>query len=279
MKTFLEYTQLQERQIQYGKNANYGQIVFFAGGAASGKGFSIANFIDATKFRIRDVDQLKSQMTRMDSLLKKYPELKDLKLSDPQAVFRLHQIAKIERLPEKQMTALIGGQQYPQNLPNLLFDTTLKDLDDIDTYMPQFLRIGYQPENVHITWVLTDYSVAIVRNRQRERVVPDDIMLKTHTGAALTIAHLLRAGLPRSINGSFTVILNNPEEVTFYEKPGKDGVTIPTRTVKDFTYIKLKQEGRPMPSYLEMESRIRETLYHWVIQNAPRSAEIRRQYQ
>lgn len=279
MKTFLEFYQLDEKQIQYGKNANYGQIVFFAGGAASGKGFSISNFIDATKFKIRDVDQLKTQMMRMDSLLKKYPDLSNLKLSNPQDVFRLHQIAKAERLPEKQMTTLIGGQKSPETLPNILFDTTLKDLDDIDTYMPQFLKIGYKPENVHITWVLTDYSVAIIRNKQRERIVPDDIMLKTHTGAALTIAHLLKSGLPKSVNGSFTIILNNPEEVTFYEKTGAEGKTISTKVVKDFTYLTLKQQGRSMPSMIEMESAIREKLFQWVVQNAPKIDAIQRAYE
>lgn len=274
MKTFLEFFQLQEKQIQYGKNSNYGQIVFFAGGAASGKGFSIANFIDQTKFKIRDVDNLKTQMRRLPGLISKYPELKTLVLSKSEDVFRLHQIAKIEKLPEKQMMAWIGGMKYPETLPNILFDTTLKDLDDVDTYVPTFLQVGYKPENIHITWVLTDYSVAIIRNRTRERVVPDDIMLKTHTGAALTIANLLKNGLPKSINGSVTIILNNPESIEFYTKQDNEKVT--TKVVKDFTYVTIKRANQPMPSLIEMEKSIKERIVGWVLENAPKLSDIER---
>lgn len=275
MKTFSQfYNNITEKQIVYGNNANYGQVVFFAGGAGSGKGFSISNFIDATKFKIRDVDALKTQLVKLEKLRIKYPELTQLKLSEPKDVFRLHQIAKNERIAEKQIEALFAAQNNPDTLANILFDTTLKDLDDVDTYAPILLKLGYKPENIHITWVLTNYSVAIVRNRARARVVPDDIMLKTHTGAALTIANILRNGFPKSINGSLTVILNNPESVSFYSKAVNDGSVIPTKIVKDFNYITLKRAGASMPSLSEMESSIKEKLLQWVAQNAPKVKEI-----
>lgn len=281
MKTFLEYFQhLDEKQIQYGKNANYGQIVFFAGGGGSGKGFSIANFIDASKFKIRDVDALKSQMSKIPSLIAKYPELGKLVLSRPDDVFRLHQIAKAERLPEKQIAAWVGGMKYPETLPNLLFDTTMKDMDDIDQYVPMFTGVGYLPENIHITWVLADYAVAVVRNKKRERVVPDDIMLKTHSGAALTMASILHGGMPKGVNGSFTIILNNPEEVKFYEKdlPNGGGARVVTSVVKDFTYITLKKPGQAMLSFTEMDRAIKEKVLVWVEKNTPKLPQIDRAY-
>ena len=271
MKTFLEFfQQITEKQIQYGKNANYGQIVFFAGGAGSGKGFSISNFIDNSKFKIRDVDQLKTQMLKMKSLHQKYPELATMTLKNPDNVFRLHQIAKKEGIPDKQIMSWISGMKNPDTLPNILFDITMKDLEDVEKYVPLLTQVGYKPENIHITWVLTNYEVAVVRNKQRERVVPDDILLKTHTGAALTVSNILKGGLPKSVNGSITVILNNLEDVKYYDKM-VNGTSIFTSVVKDFKYITVKKSGQPLPAYAELDKQIKTTLYNWVKDNVPRN--------
>lgn len=275
MKKFIEhYQELTEKQIQYGNNANYGQIVFFAGGAGSGKGFSISNFIDNKKFKIRDVDALKTQMAKIPSIRQKYPDIISLNLRNPEDVARLHAIAKAERLPEKQLDALLSGMKDPSTLPNIIFDITMKDFDQLDEYVPRLIASGYKPENIHITWVLTDYSVAIVRNKNRERVVPADIMLKTHTGAALTVGRLLQNRLPTSINGSVTVILNNPEEVSFYDQT--DNSTSNVRLVKDFKYITIKKAGRTFSGLKEIDAKIKETLYRWVVQNAPTDKSIQR---
>lgn len=297
MKKFIEhYQELTEKQIQYGNNANYGQIVFFAGGAGSGKGFSISNFIDAKKFKIRDVDNLKKQMSNIASIKQKYPDITSLDLKKPEDVGRLHAIAKAERLPEKQLDALLSGMKDPSTLPNIIFDITMKDFDQLDEYVPRLIAAGYKPENIHITWVLTDYSVAIVRNKNRERVVPADIMLKTHTGAALTVGRLLQNRLPQSINGSVTVVLNNPEETTYYDKvvpvykktdkfspkhgeqlrDDETGKLVNIKLPKDFKYITIKKAGRSFSGLNEIDEKIKETLYRWVVQNAPADKNIQR---
>ena len=54
MLKFRQY--LEEKLIMYGQGKRYGQIVFLAGGAGSGKGFAISNFMEKEKFKIRDVD-------------------------------------------------------------------------------------------------------------------------------------------------------------------------------------------------------------------------------
>ena len=302
MKNFLEFSrQLDEKQIQYGKNANYGQVVFFAGGAGSGKGFAISNFIDSSKFKIRDVDDLKTKMARMPGMVRKYPEITNLvkDLKNPENVRRLHEIATLEKIPEKQLMSWISGMTSPDTLPNILFDMTFKSLKNATELIPPLLSVGYRPENIHITWVLTDYTVAVERNKKRERVVPDDIMLQTHSGAALTMNELLSGELPSTFNGSFTIILNNPEAITYYEPlvpvyDKKDklsptvnknsqvvdhrGVPITKKVIKDFTYITLKKAGQPLVSFVEMDKQIREKVIGWVINNAPRTDEILRAY-
>lgn len=279
MKSFLEYSrQIDEKQIQYGKNANYGQVVFFAGGAASGKGFAISNFIDKSKFKIWDVDELKLKLTKLPSMIAKYPGIQDLQLKNPEDVRKLHMIAKQENIPEKELQSWIGNFHHQETLPNLLFDITFKSLDNATFIIPSLIKAGYKPENIHITWVLANYDVAVQRNKTRDRVVPDDILLLTHTGAALTMKDIMSGGLPKEFNGSFTVVLNNPEEVTFYDRSSTNSKNlVPTKTsvVKDFTYITVKRAGAPMMPWKEMEHQMREKIFSWVMKNAPQSHEVK----
>jgi len=57
---------LDEKLITFSNRAPYGQIVFMAGGAGSGKGFAIDNFIDSAGFRVRDVDEMKKAVGKLD---------------------------------------------------------------------------------------------------------------------------------------------------------------------------------------------------------------------
>ena len=57
MKAFENF--LIEKQILFNQGKKYGQIVFMAGGAGSGKGFAQKNFMEISKFKVRDVDEWK----------------------------------------------------------------------------------------------------------------------------------------------------------------------------------------------------------------------------
>ena len=46
-----EFQQLDEKLIIVGKGKRYGQIMFLAGGAGSGKGFAITNFLEVISSR------------------------------------------------------------------------------------------------------------------------------------------------------------------------------------------------------------------------------------
>ena len=71
MRTFKRYIELIEKQIIIGKGAKYGQIVFMAGGAGSGKGFARKHFLEGGKFKVRDVDEWKKSFIRLAQLKKK----------------------------------------------------------------------------------------------------------------------------------------------------------------------------------------------------------------
>ena len=60
--------QIDEKLITFSNRAPYGQIVFMAGGAGSGKGFAISNFIDSAGFKVRDVDEMKTAVAKLDQM-------------------------------------------------------------------------------------------------------------------------------------------------------------------------------------------------------------------
>ena len=185
----LDYTKfktavpLEEKLIVYGGGKKYGQIVFLAGGAGSGKGFASEKFMQKELFKVRDVDEWKKAFIKMASEMKKYSELRGLNLRNPDDVFKLHMAVKKMGIKGRSLQSLLRDVR-PDRLPNIMFDITFKDTDEIDEAMPMLLRAGYQPRDIHITWVLTNYHIAVKQNKERDRVVPDDIMIATHTGAA-----------------------------------------------------------------------------------------------
>ena len=206
MLSFRQY--LEEKLIMYNQGKRYGQIVFLAGGAGSGKGFAIKNFMEGEKFKIRDVDEWKKAFIKLSDTKKLYPEIRGLSLRDPKAVYKLHMFVKKKGIKDKSLDLLLRDANT-RHLPNIMFDITMKDASDIGDVMPKLLEAGYESKNIHLTWVLTNYAVAIVNNRNRERVVPEDIMLLSHEGAATNMYDVVKGKLPRGLNGAVRVILNN----------------------------------------------------------------------
>jgi hypothetical protein len=282
---------LNEKLITYGNRKPYGQIVFMAGGAGSGKGFAISNFVDSASFKIRDVDEMKKQlqilnrMGKLDirTILKKYGRniklkdldlirkiekdgfrLQNLNLKNPDHVYALHILVKAMGIKDKSLEALLAGKNNPDTLPNILFDITAKDVTDITSVLPLLKNAGYKADNIHLTWVLTNYVTAMVNNKSRARMVPEDILLKTHEGASNTIWGLVTKALPKGMNGRVDVILNNPEHTVFYTDD--DGRTINGK-VKGFLSLPLKKEKGGIFS----EKLWKDKLFNWVKGNAPDS--------
>jgi hypothetical protein len=312
MKSFTEHTKLLEEQAQYleeklimlSNGKRYGQIVFLAGGAGSGKGFAATNFMQSELFKIRDVDEWKSSFMKIADLAdnpeklaklhlrgstfdpEKFREIKGLNLKKPADVSKLHQFVDELGIKDNTMTNMLKGMRNRKTLPNIMFDITAKNVQSIHNMMPDLLRAGYNPANIHMVWVLTNYQIAIKNNSSRSRVVPADIMLQTHSGAANTMFSIIqKKGKKLAINGSIHVILNNPENTIKWEegdvsRGGKKltKAAISNRTkgrwqpksnklsvIKDFTYITLKHRGKDMKT----EKEILVTLHRWIENNVP----------
>ena len=287
--------ELVEKQILYNNGARYGQIVFLAGGAGSGKGFAIKHFMQGEEFKIRDVDELKIAFQKLDELgkfstkdlLDKYGDkisqrdrdliqkevldkglkMSELNLKTPTHVYILHVLVRATGAKDKTLELMLAGAEKGQ-LPNILFDSTFKDVEDMEKVLPLLLKAGYEPKNIHLTWVLTNYQIAIKNNKSRSRVVPEDILLATHKGAAETVYSLINTGLPADVNGGIYVILNNPENTILIvdpktAKPYRDKRGNPV--IKDFKYLVMKEPNKPAKKEIELKKQ----LLTWIRDNTP----------
>ena len=269
---------LEEALIQLAnqKDSHFGQVVILAGGAGSGKGTILKNLLDI-KGKVFDVDELKSWMIRVPEwrkeLQKALPgvDLDDKKfLSTPENVAAAHHVAKnvlgIEGRQKKVIFDSIALAD-PDRKPNLIFDVTLKEIRKFDDIVKSVSAAGYQKQNIHIVWVLSKLDAAIDNNSKRDRVVPDDILLDTHNGAADTMAEIVRQGasLQGKIDGNIVVAFNT------FIKLGSPDNDVQTKTkelpsgktvsyVSKATYIFLKKRGQAVLRLAEIKKELRQKI-------------------
>lgn len=241
---------LEEKLVIVGGGANYGQVVFLAGGAGSGKGFAIKNYMEGNKFKVFDPDAFKDAFLNLSQKMKDpkvnsylkvrfgsdlSPTIKGvlsmvgkLDLRDPKDTGIMHMYIKGLGVEEKRIVnffspaarASAGGTVVASTLPNVLFDNTMKDATFLTGENGQggiidtLLSIGYKKENFHIVWVLTDCNIAIEQNFTRDRVVPTSILFQTHRGAAATMQDLIfKSYGSLGINGDIAVIIGGKNKL------------------------------------------------------------------
>lgn len=268
-ESFKKVSLLIEKQIIVGKGSKYGQIVFLAGGSASGKGFAAKNFMESEKFKIRDVDEWKKSFLKIAKLKKKYKEIRNLDMNVPTDVSTLHDWILEKGIEDKTLSLLLS-QMKRGRLPNIMFDTTLKKIEKITKVLPSLLEVGYNPKDIHVVWILTNWATAVRQNKDpnRNRVVPAEIMLKTHVGAANTMYKMIRSDTPRGVDGGVYIVLGGKEHnILWTDKKGKPIKTGKKQTfvVKDFSYLTMKEPGKSM----NKEIGIQKQAYDWIMKQAP----------
>ena len=281
--------QLDEKLMVYNNRKPYGQVVFLAGGAGSGKGFASKHFLDREMFKVRDVDKMKKQLQILnrlgkldiDGILKKYGknipaseienirsiqaqgfQLRNLNLKQPNHVTALHMLVKAMGIKDSSLETLLVGKNNPETLPNIMFDITAKKVTDISGVIPKLEKAGYKSENIHLTWILTNFVTAMENNKTRERMVPEDTLLKTHAGASNTVWGLVTKAMPKGLNGRVDVILNNPEHTIKYKDADGNEVD---GIAKGFLSLPVKKEG----GSILPEKIWKNKLYNWIKNNAP----------
>jgi len=295
-KRFVENgsVQLDETLIIPNKGKTSGQVVLMVGGGGSGKGYSIKNFMKAETYKVYDVDELKKRIIKLDSVRAKYPEVDTLDFKNPADVGKLHGIVKAEKLDQRYIDFLLNMAKNASELPNLLFDKTGRSVGELEKVTSKLVNIGYDPKNIHIIWVLTNYAVAVEQNAGRDRVVPAEIMLQTHTGAAQTMLGVINNELPDNVNGEVYVILGGIDNTSFIltNPDDKDSKKIKTKSnVKldstfftggkkkpmavmkkkgGFKYLKIKDVGKAVITKTDLQKKIRK----WVKDNVPKSKDL-----
>lgn len=246
---------------------NFGQIVILAGGAGSGKGFQLDKLL-GIQGKVLDVDRMKQlaiDSTKFAARVSKDTgtDIKNLKLKKPEDVAKLHQLTTGIISKSKDVLFNSIAQAHPHRKPNLIFDVTLKDVKKLHTILSDVMRLGYTPESVHLVWIVNDIDIAKVQNSQRDRVVPSDILMDTHKGAALTMKSLLDGSLDvsKALNGDIWLTFNkfvmpghkdNDTELEMSKNHDEELEVIKNKgrkagakfVVKKGNYVRIKQSGQ-----------------------------------
>tara|TARA_E500000331_G_scaffold221599_1_gene212217 strand:- start:40 stop:921 length:882 start_codon:yes stop_codon:yes gene_type:complete len=266
-----KYQELEEKLIIFSGGKNYGQVVFMAGGAGSGKGFAIKNFMQGEKFKVRDVDEWKKALIKL-AKIKGDKKISGLNLRNPEDVFKLHVMVREKGIKDKTLDMLLNGAKKDR-LPNILFDITMKDSSDISDVAPKLIDAGYDAKNIHLVWVLTDYKQAAKANKQRDRVVPDKILFMSHQKAAMNMLQRIKSMVGgrvygrKHVDGQVHVILNNRDKTSFYVDKNGELYTDKPPVVKDFAYLTIKKQGKEY----EKDRGILTQVLRWALENAPLS--------
>lgn len=270
MLSFKQHQRLEEALVTFGGRAypKFGNIVILQGGAGSGKGFVKSNLLGIEGWNF-DVDELKKMA--MNSTILSGRVLKDtgvditkLDLKNPENVSKIHTILSDlyqvdKRFKQKEFAAL--STAHPDRKPNLIFDVTGKSLKHFNTVREIADTYGYDPKNIHAVWILDDVKAAVEKNRNRDRVVPEDILVQTHEGASLTAKKLLSMGadIKKYLDGDYWIVFNKMKVDTDNVTSDKGGFYI-----KDANYFKLKEKGKSLGSIKNINKAIYDKIKSYV---------------
>lgn len=259
-----------EKMMVFGKSTypKFGNVVILAGGAGSGKGFQKSNLL-GIEGKSLDVDALKELAVKSNKFAQRVKDetgydLKSFDMRKPENVSKLHEIlSDVYNIVKGNERALFASilAAAPDRKPNLIFDVTLKSRSKLESITRNVQELGYDKQNIHIVWVVNKIGVAIEQNKNRSRVVPDEILMDTHEGAALTMKNILDMGdgLKKYMDGTIYLSFNAVGVDTTLEKSKRGG-----KYVKDANYVKVKDQGKPQLSSKDIGDDVYEKIKQYV---------------
>lgn len=180
---------------------NFGWCVIMGGGSGVGKSTNIEKLlpINGKKF---DVDEIKTYV-HQSSEYDKYSEVlrtKDGKeydlhdigapeFSNPKYVELLHKVSKplVKSVRANLYKSL--GNAPSDKLPNIIFDITAKNIEDITNITQVVKPLGYK---VCLVYVIGDIEDALLQNASRNRNVPEDLVVRIHRDVDLQLFDFYR---------------------------------------------------------------------------------------
>jgi len=272
MLSFSEHNNLMEALITFGGQAypKFGNVVIMAGGAGSGKGFVKDKLIGAEGFTF-DVDNLKTLAAASPAIQKRVKSELGIDLSalasdlkNPENVSKLHDIiGDYLKIDDRRTKSLYRSIMIasPERKPNLIFDVTLKDLRKLQNITRQVKALGYDSDKIHIVWVVNDIEIAKVQNTTRDRMVPVEILVNTHRGAAQTMGDILNMGnqLKNYMDGDIVFAFNKVGVDSELNVSGRGGSYI-----KDSNYFYVKRAGKPVTAMKDLKDDLKRKISQYV---------------
>ena len=144
------------------QDPNIFKAFFLAGGPGSGKSYVVRKTTGGTGLRVVNSDDAFEAMLKKAGL--------SLKMPDEEEVPRDAVRDRAKRVTAKRQEGYLDGRI------GLIIDGTGRDYDKIAQQATELKQIGY---DVHMIFVNTSLDVALERNAQRDRSVPEPIVVKS----------------------------------------------------------------------------------------------------
>lgn len=272
MKSFKELFEsdlLTETLLTFGpkQRPEFNTVVIMAGGAGSGKGF-VKDKLVGIEGKSFDVDALKEMALKSNLFKNKVKEefgydISEFDLKNPDNVSKLHEIVDQLKLSSNQQETLFKSimASDPRRKPNLIFDVTMKSITKLESITRNVKELGYKPEDINIVWVLDKVEKAVEKNKTRERVVREDILIDTHRGVSYAISTLIKnQNIQNYMNGDFYIVFNQVGVDSLIQIHKKTGGFYIDKSV----YVKLKDYNKPMKSLSDISDEFIQKIKEYV---------------
>ena len=188
---------------------NIFKAFFMAGGPGSGKSYAVQLGIGQAQKEVKVTAQ-GLKVVNSDDVFEKY-------LRDAQLNFKMDANQGKQRDALRQRAKVVTKKKYDNYVEGrlgMVIDGTGKDYGKITTQAASLKNIGY---DVHMIFVNTSLDVALERNRQRPRSVPEDIVKKSWNQVQTNIGSFQRY----FGNKNFIIVDNNNVNDNVFDMVGK----------------------------------------------------------
>lgn len=183
---------IEESFISPGGGSKYGNVIFLAGGAGSGKSTAVRKFVDLSGYKILNPDDYKERAVRgADKGIMSFSRFRNLDPNSPEGAQAIHKMFFQSKAPIGQSVTLGLIDKTRSVLPNYLFDRTFSQPKELPRLSQKLVRFGYAPQNIHVIFVDTPAEKAVAQNRMRTRRLPDEIVQSTNAGARRNVTDFL----------------------------------------------------------------------------------------
>tara|TARA_B110000977_G_scaffold184276_1_gene247758 strand:- start:214 stop:894 length:681 start_codon:yes stop_codon:yes gene_type:complete len=166
---------------------------FLAGGPGSGKSFVSKSALSGMGLKVINSD------SAFESRLKKEKMSVDFAAHDEKEIIKRDNIrSKAKQVAGMQLSMALAGRL------GIIIDSTARNVEKTEIEAKNLRAIGY---DIHMVFVNTSLEVALERNRNRSRKLPDAIVINSHKQVQKNLGKLQRIFGHRN----FLIVDNNKE--------------------------------------------------------------------